>query len=328
MAVRYEPIGKSLELSGERRYGYPFVNDHANENCGLFEPLVDDGRPLLKLTAIVMRSVLSIAVLLPAVVLADDGDGTLLTFLAKSDVVLLGEFTSEPLGESTEGGVMHYLADFKISQLIKGEPRGQRRLGGTIKANIVRFEFEPEDRLPELTKGGKCILFLKCNDRQETPSYITSDIWFGVLRPSPSMAKSLARLATAERHRIDRSAMDSERWRKAVATANQHMAERGYYSLLRVILQDAQPDETIRVDASKLKDLTPKYDGGGGQIRSLKSGEFVFIEHINSTRRKNGKDPVVFNSASRGNRTIWVDVPERGRLGVLGDVVIESRSQE
>lgn len=129
---------------------------------------------------------------------ADDGDDTLRFYLSKSDVVLLGEFTSEPIGAIKEAGVIHYQADCKISQLIKGEALGERRAGGTVKVNMVRFEQEAEDQFPELKKGGKCILFLKCNDRQATPSYITSDVWFGVQRPSPWMAKSLSRLATEQ----------------------------------------------------------------------------------------------------------------------------------
>jgi hypothetical protein len=137
---------------------------------------------------------------LPAVVLADDGDDTLLMYLSKSDAVILGQFTSELIGESGEAGVIHYQADFKISQLIKGDVLGERRAGGTIKVNIVRFESEPEDRLPELKTGGKCILFLKCNDRQANPSYLTSDMWFGVQRFSPWMARSLKRLAEATDH--------------------------------------------------------------------------------------------------------------------------------
>lgn len=139
---------------------------------------------------------LGLALVLPALTAADDGDDTLRFYLLKSDVVLLGEFTAAPLvGAIKEEGVIHYQAEFKISQLLKGEALGERRVGGTIQVDIVRFEQEPQDRLLELKKGGKCILFLKCNDRQATPSYITSDVWFGVQRPSPSMATSLSRLA-------------------------------------------------------------------------------------------------------------------------------------
>jgi hypothetical protein len=126
--------------------------------------------------------------LIPAAATADDGDDTLRAYLAKSDVVVLGEFTSDLDGVTGEAGVVHYAADFKIARLLKGEARGERRVGGTLKVTVVRFEAVPEDRTPELKKGGKAILFLKA-------THVTADVWFGVQRPSPWMAKSLARLA-------------------------------------------------------------------------------------------------------------------------------------
>jgi hypothetical protein len=123
----------------------------------------------------------------------------------KSDVAVLGEFTSEPIHKSPSKFTSHYQADFKIAQLLKWEAPGETRVGETIKVHIVRAvlyeaDFEPEDRLPELKKGGKCILFLECYDLKPTPSYITADVWFGVQRPSPWMAKSLSRIATAQKN--------------------------------------------------------------------------------------------------------------------------------
>lgn len=137
-------------------------------------------------------------ILLAANAWLDADDETLQFYLDQAEVVMLGEFTSEPIGTMTEGGVIHYQADFEIEQIIKGGELGARRVGGTITANIVRFEFEEADKLPEIAKGGRCILFMLCNDRQETPSYLTIDIWFGVQRASPTLAKSLARLVGEE----------------------------------------------------------------------------------------------------------------------------------
>ncbi len=45
----------------------------------------------------------------------------------------------------------------------------------------------PDDRPPELKKGGKCILFLK-------NTHESADLWFAVQRPSSRMALSLARV--------------------------------------------------------------------------------------------------------------------------------------
>lgn len=142
-----------------------------------------------------MRMLLALLVgAIPGIAFADEGDDTLRMYLSKSDVVVLGEFASEPLGETDELGVVHYHAEFKIEQLIKGEPKGDRREGGTMRVNIVRFEMEPADRLPELKEGGRCILFLKANEDQETPTYTSADFWFAVQRPNSMMVRSLARL--------------------------------------------------------------------------------------------------------------------------------------
>lgn len=126
-------------------------------------------------------------------------------------------------------------------------------------------------------------------------------------------------------YEVDRSDVGSADWRDAIATAKSHMSRfGGYYSLMRVVLKTAAPGEKIRVDATKLKDLTSEYHGGGRQFRSVKSGEFVFIEHINSARRQNGKDPVVLESAARGKSTVWIDVPKRGSLAIVGDIEVQA----
>jgi len=148
---------------------------------------------------------LGLALVLPGLAVAGNLEETLRFYLSKSDVVVLGEFTSEPVHAKTKfasGGE----ADFKIAQLIKWDAPGETRVGESIKVHIVRAvlhgeDFEPEDRLPEFKKGGKCILFLECRDLKPTPSYITADIWFGVQRPSPWMAKSLARIVTEQSKR-------------------------------------------------------------------------------------------------------------------------------
>lgn len=153
-----------------------------------------------------MFVVVLLVCLLPGVAMAGDSDGSMLYFLERSDVVVLGQFTSKPIGEQTELGVIHYQADFQIARLIKGEPQDERRVGGTIPVNITRLELEPEDKLPQLKKGGRAILFLKCHDRQPSPSYVTADVWFGVQPPLPVMVDTLCQAADtkSERpHRVD-----------------------------------------------------------------------------------------------------------------------------
>lgn len=157
---------------------------------------------------------LGLVLVLPGLVVADP-EATLRFYLAKSDVVVLGEFTSEPIRNIPTKFTAHYQADFKIAELIKWDAPGESPIGATIKVHIVRAvlyadDFEPEDRLPELKKGGKCILFLECHEAKPTPSYITADIWFGVQRPSPWLAKSLSRVATAQRKNLLRVPAENE----------------------------------------------------------------------------------------------------------------------
>lgn len=123
-----------------------------------------------------------------------DGSDILRACLAKSDLVVLGEFTDEPVGESTEAGVVHYRCDVKVAEVIKGA----KTAGDTLKLHMVRLESVAADRLPELRKGGRCILFLKPGGAGD-PAFTPADYWFGVQRPSPAMARELRRLAARKK---------------------------------------------------------------------------------------------------------------------------------
>jgi hypothetical protein len=115
-------------------------------------------------TAVVSAVVMGILALATSA-RAADGDDTLRSYLAKSDLVVLGEITSEPSEFMKEIGVANYVCDFKIAQVLKGN----KPAGDTVRVNIVRFERDEEDRLVELKKGSKCILFLKKAAAGETP---------------------------------------------------------------------------------------------------------------------------------------------------------------
>jgi hypothetical protein len=138
---------------------------------------------------------LGLALMLPGIVSARDPDEALRLFLAKSDVVVLGEFTTEPVGEKAFE-YHHFQADFKITQVIKWDAPGESRVGETIKVHIL---LEGEERLPELKKGGKCLLFLECHTLKPNPSYITADFWFGVQRPNAGLAKALSRIVADQK---------------------------------------------------------------------------------------------------------------------------------
>lgn len=129
-------------------------------------------------------------------------------------------------------------------------------------------------------------------------------------------------------YRIVRDQIDSPEWRNAIATARAHMSGRGHYSLMRVFLDDSLPKETIQARGTKLKELTALYSGGGGEFRETHSGEFIFLEHINSNRRRDGQDPVNLGCSPHGTSTIWVTEPPSGQLGIVGDVILNRCPQE
>ena len=81
------------------------------------------------------------------------------------------------------------------------------------------------------------------------------------------------------------------------------------------------PRAPIQVRSTKLNELS-SFPQGGGMFRELGSGDFVIVEHINSTARRGGKDPVHIRTASHGQIDLWVPVPPRGELGVYGDVIL------
>ncbi|MCH7725931.1 MAG: hypothetical protein IH991_05540 [Planctomycetes bacterium] len=124
-------------------------------------------------------------------VIADDGDDTLRFYLSKSDLVVRGVIVSTPIGEIDEVGVVNYICEFKIAEVLKGKKPSK----SPMAVNVIRFEMGKDDRVPFLKKGGKCILFLKQARRGTIPAWHTVDMWFGIQRPSPWMVRSLKRLA-------------------------------------------------------------------------------------------------------------------------------------
>jgi hypothetical protein len=139
---------------------------------------------------------LGLAVMLPGLVVGGDIEEGLRLFLAKSDVVALGEFTTEPVVKETNWEYRDYQADFKITQVIKWDAPGQTRVGEIIKVHIL---LEGAERLPEMKKGGECLLFLECHNLKPNPSYITADFYFGVQRPNKGLANALSRIVTEQK---------------------------------------------------------------------------------------------------------------------------------
>ena len=121
----------------------------------------------------------------------DDGDDTLKSFLAKSELVVVGKITSEPIGINDEAGVPNYNCEFHVQDILKGDSKLKAQV---IKINIMRFELDAIDKHPLIKKNSECILFLK-SAAPNTPVWVTADFWYGVQYPSPWMARSLKRLA-------------------------------------------------------------------------------------------------------------------------------------
>ena len=141
---------------------------------------------------------LGLALVLPGFAVAGDIEETLRFYLAKSDVVVVGEFASEPAEVMANVELRHSQADFKITEIVKWDAPDKTKVGDTIKVHIL---LDAEERLPELKKGGKCMLLLKCQDLKPTPSYLTADIWFGVQRPNARLAKALAAVVAEQNKR-------------------------------------------------------------------------------------------------------------------------------
>ena len=137
---------------------------------------------------------LGMVLLLNTPMFARGSDATLQFYLSKSELVVLGEIASEISSATEEAGAVNHRCDFQIAEVLKGQWPGEPK----IAVNIARFELNDADRLPELKQGYRCILFLNNQGNRKTPRWQTADVWFGIQNSSPSMAKSLKRLARVE----------------------------------------------------------------------------------------------------------------------------------
>ncbi|MFA6176432.1 MAG: hypothetical protein WC765_07630 [Phycisphaerae bacterium] len=140
----------------------------------------------------------------------DSGDDTLKSFLSKSDLVVIGRITAEPIGINDEDGVPNYICRFRIQDVLKGDGKLKDQ---AIKVNIMRFEMDAKDRQPLIKKDGECILFLK-SATPSAPAWVTANFWFGMQHPSPWMARSLKRLATEKSPNPERSGTHSDFFEK------------------------------------------------------------------------------------------------------------------
>ena len=124
--------------------------------------------------------------------------------------------------------------------------------------------------------------------------------------------------------RIDRSAIHSPEWERVIAITKEIPSVRvgNPVTLMRVMLETNSANEMIGLSSIKLNDPWEAKSGGGGMVRRVGNGDFVLIEHINSTYRRQGKDPVRIGSFQHQHVTLWVELPAHGTVGILGDVIL------
>lgn len=139
-----------------------------------------------------MRTILALALisLLTASAWADQGDDTLRRWLAKADVVLVGKIRTPPLATTMELGVINYHVDLDVTGWLKGKgPKDANRM----RATVVRFELDEDDRVSWLVKDSEVILFL--NRTKGSGALRTTDNWFGAQKKRTWLLRSLKRLA-------------------------------------------------------------------------------------------------------------------------------------
>lgn len=134
---------------------------------------------------------LLLLLLLCVAVRADDGDDTLRGWLAKSELVVSGTITNEPVAIQFDSGFARYSCDFKVEDVLKGEVA---LAGQTIQVTITRSELDTPDRMVPIQKDHRCILFLK-KAAADKPAWQTVDMWFGLQPTDPARQRSLKRLA-------------------------------------------------------------------------------------------------------------------------------------
>jgi len=138
----------------------------------------------------------SLAALLSACNIAagNESDDTLRYYLSKSELVVVGTITNEPLVVFDSEYVPNYICKFNVSTVLKGDEALARTI---IPVTIVRFEKTKEDKNPLVKRGGKCILFLR-KSVGENSGWETADFWFGIQDPFPWLADALSRVQQNE----------------------------------------------------------------------------------------------------------------------------------
>ena len=117
--------------------------------------------------------------------------------------------------------------------------------------------------------------------------------------------------------------IDSQEWQGGlIMPANQKIAQKMNYSIARVSKAQGLDDTPVLFCATKLKELTPENDGGGGMYFKAQDGDFFIWEHIRSAPGK--KDSLIIGHPQAGGLDFKTTVPKAGVINVIGDVVVHA----
>ena len=104
-------------------------------------------------------------------------------------------------------------------------------------------------------------------------------------------------------------------WLQAIKKVKkQKFNDKNRYSLIRVIQDDSTPKMPVMLSATKLMELTNKYNGGGGQFFNAQNGDFVLWQHLTTPSPQNPRAMIKVGHPNSGALDLWLDIPERGQL--------------
>ncbi len=146
----------------------------------------------------------------------------------------------------------------------------------------------------------------------------------------PALAADAEKDATAKSEdtdaafRIDLS-VDTPEWGRMIAAAHELPPIRqgqARMTLMRVVLEKGEPGALIQLIGPKL--IVLGRSPAGGAYAQIESGDFVLVDHVNSTYRRDGRDAVEIASFTHRRAALRIEVPPRRTVAVLGDVILSA----
>jgi len=151
------------------------------------------------------------------------------------------------------------------------------------------------------------------------------------VQASVEVSGKLVDLSEVSTVSIDQTVFNSSEWQAVIDRQMDLLPGfksgrgREQMTLLRVILADAPSHATVQLTSTKIIEPGRR---GGGFYRELGNGDFIVMDHLDGRKRRDGKDPVKIGSLAHHRVKLYVAVPPRGRLGILGDVILSACPKE